>query len=290
MSLCTVASPAVSRRRGGRSALRAGIALALLTVMSLGASAAPPGAVPGLPGPAAPTLKDLTAASDYIFRGTVLRPGAANLEIVEPSERTAVVRVDEVLKASPSVDDFTGREVTVILSRPEAVRAGQAQVFFGTIGLAGESLGILELGRAADGGHLKARIARAQGVLFESTLRAKLAAADLAVSGRVLSTRATYSEPKSGVLTEHDPLWWEAQLEVKAVLQGATAQKTVPFWFPTGADAMWVTAPKAAIGSDGIWLLHRYEVAGRGVVFAVLNSEDLLTAAEAKVAQKWVKP
>lgn len=290
MSLCTVDPPAVHRRCGRRAALRAGIVLALLAFLSQGASATPPGAALGLPGPSSTSLKELTSAADYIFRGTVLRPGAANLAIVEPSERTAVVRVDEVLKASSSVDNFTGREVTVILSQREVVRAGQSQVFFGIIGLAGESLGVLELGRAADGGRLKARIARTQELLFESGVRAKLLAADLAVTGRVLSTRATSAESKPGVLTEHDPLWWEAQLEVKAVLRGETVQGTIPFWFPTGTDAMWATAPRAATGKEGIWLLHRFPIEGGGSVLAVLNAEDLLTPAEAKVAASWVKP
>jgi len=289
MSLCPVSPPASVRRRGRRAALRAGLSLALLLALGRGAGAAPPEAVPGLPGPA-PSLKELAGASDYVFRGTVVRPGAANLQIVEPSERTAVVRVDEVLQAAPQVDDFTGREVTMILSRPGALRAGESQVFFGTVGLAGESLGILELGRSAPGDRLKARLARAQEQLFAEAVQAKIADADLAVQGRVLSARATYREPKSGTLSEHDPLWWEAQLEVKAVLQGTALQATIPFWFPTGSDAMWATAPRAVPGSEGIWLLHLYEVEGRAPVFAVLRAGDLLTAAEAKVAEKRVKP
>ena len=156
--------------------------------------------------------------------------------------------------------------------------------------MAGESLGILELGRAASGDRLKTRLARLQQQLFEESVAAKVADADLAVQGRILSTRAANRDPKSGLLSEHDPLWWEAQLEVKAVLQGATVQATVPFWFPTGNDAMWVTAPRAVAGSEGTWLLHLYEVEGKGPVYAVLRAGDLLTAAEAKVAEKRVKP
>lgn len=283
------ASPPATRRRLRGTALRAGLCFAALLAFGPGAGAAPPDTAPGLPGPA-PSLKELAGAADYVFRGTVVRPGAANLSIVEPGERTAIVRVDEVLQAGAQVDDFTGREVTVLLSRPGALRAGDSQVFFGAVGLAGESLGIVELGRAAGGDRFKARLARLQQQLFEESVVAKIEAADLAVQGRILSTRAAQRASKQGLLSEHDPLWWEAQLEVKAVLQGTTVQATVPFWFPTGNDAMWVTAPRAVTGSEGTWLLHLYEVDGKGPVYAVLRAGDLLTTAETKVAEKRVKP
>lgn len=284
-------SPSGPRRRP--PVLRAAVYLAAVTLIGsfiTGSAWGAPPQAPGAAGPASLSLKELTRSSDYVFRGTVVKPGAANLEVVEPSARTAVVRVEEVLKASPTIDDFTGRDVTVILDAPGAFNLGERQVFFGTVGLAGESLGILALGRAPDGERLKVRVARAQAQLFEDALKAKLEAADLAIDGRILSTRSTYADLKDRPLTEHDPFWWEAQLEVKAVLQGQTLQGKVPFWYPTSIDAMWAPAPKPAPGNEGVWLLHRFEVEGRGFVYAVLNPGDQLTAAEAQAAQKWVKP
>jgi hypothetical protein len=65
-----------------------------------------------------------------VFRGTVQRVAAANLDLVQADASTVVVRVDEVLKAPSSVGDFTGREITVKLLKGGAAIAGEQAVFF----------------------------------------------------------------------------------------------------------------------------------------------------------------
>jgi hypothetical protein len=268
---------------------RTGLGLALLAACwGPGSSWAAP--VPGQ-GRDSNAVKDLTRRAEFIFRGTVQKPGAANLEVVEASARTAVVRVDEVLKAADTLDDFTGREVTVFLRQPGSVRAGDQGTFFTKVGLLGESLGVLELGRRNGSAlNLKAQIASAGSQALEQDLRARVAAADLVASGRILSTRATYEEPKSGALTEHDPLWWEAVLEVRKVVKGQVTEKTVTFWFPASLDAMWAFAPKPSAGQEGTWLLHRQPVEGRGGVYAVADPRDLMSRDEQTIAESWVKP
>ena len=112
-------------------------------------------------GAAADSLKELTKGADLVFRGTVLRPGAANLEIVEPTDKTAVVRVDETLATSGTLDDFTGREVTVFLREAGSVKAGEQGVFFTTVAFLGETLGVVEVGRRGPE-DLRAQVATAR--------------------------------------------------------------------------------------------------------------------------------
>jgi hypothetical protein len=236
-------------------------------------------------------VEDLTRRAEFIFRGTVQKPGAANLEVVEANARTAVVRVDEVLKAADTLDDFTGREITVFLRQPSSMRAGDQGTFFTKVGLLGESLGVVELGRRTGSAlNLKAQIASAGSQALEQDLRTRVAAADLVVSGRILSTRATYDEPKSGVLTEHDPLWWEAVLEVRKVVKGQVTEKTVTFWFPASLDVMWAFAPKPSAGQEGTWLLHRQATEDRGGVYAAVDRGDLMSRDEETISESWVKP
>ena len=239
---------------------------------------------------AAKPLKDLTREADMVFRGTVVRPGAANLEIVVPDAKTAIVGVDEVLKAGAALDDFTGREVTVFLAA-RALQAGDQRVFFTRVGLIGESLGVQEIGRLPGRTKsAKSQVAAAERQIQAETLAARIDASDLAIDGRVLSVRATYTEPKRGVLSEHDPLWWEAVLEVRAVLHGQLLEATVPVWFPNSIDAMWAEVPKPDVGRQGIWLLHRYVTEEGRAIFALLSREDLLTSSEASLVERSVKP
>ena len=238
---------------------------------------------------AADAVKDLARSADFVFRGTVRATGAANLSIVEPNATTAVVRVDEVLAVNGSLDDFTGREITVFLKEP--LTAGDQRVFFTGVQLLGESLGVEEVGRAAGAvADVTAQARTAKDELRREALAARLAAADLVVSGRVLSTKAAGSLPEDGPLTEHDPQWREAVLAVRSVLKGKVGAKTVVFWYPASLDVMWARVPKPSVGQEGTWLLHRHEAESGATVHAAIDPQDLLSADEAKVAPELSRP
>jgi hypothetical protein len=247
-------------------------------------------AIPGrAQSPAADSLRELTRAADLVFRGTVLKPGAANLEIVEPNDKTAVVRVDEILATAGTLDDFTGREITVFL-RDASAKAGEQGVFFTTVALLGETLGVVEVGRRGPEVP-RDQVAAAREQVRAEGLRARMEASGLAVSGRVVSVKAAAkASSPDGVITEHDPQWREAVVEVRTVLHGQLAEKTVSVWFPASLDVMWAHAPKLETGREGAWLLHRHEAEGRGPVWAVLDPQDQLSAEEARVAEGGTVP
>jgi len=255
------------------------VLLATLSGIAAQASLAPP----------AKPVKDLTQSAEFIFRGTVQKTGTANLSIVEPDARTAVVRVDEVLKASGTLDDFTGQEVTVFLS--EALKTGDQRLFFTQVRLLGESLGVQEVGRPAGSlAELQAQVGSAKSELLRESLAMRLAGADLVVSGRVRSVRATETAPQSGPVTEHDPQWGQAVLEIKSILKGQATTKTITFWYPGSADVMWAPVSKPAVGQEGTWLLHLHTPENGAAVLALVDSQDLLTAGEAQVAAGMVQP
>lgn len=261
------------------------IGLALLAVLA--------GVVPGrAQTPAGDPVKGLTREAGLVFVGTVTKTGAANLEIVEPNDRTAVVRVDETLVSAGTLADFTGKDVTVFLREAGSAKAGEQSVFFTTVALLGETLGLVEVGRrTGPPADLRAQVAAARREIATEGVRARMAAADLAVSGRVLSVRAAVSAgPSGGTLSEHDPQWQEALVEVRTLLHGQLAEKTVAVWFPGSLDVMWARAPKLGVGREGAWLLHRYEPEGRGPVWAVLDPKDQLSAEEARIAGGGVNP
>ncbi len=235
-----------------------------------------------------PPVRALARAADFVFRGTVEKTGAANLSLVEPTAQTAIVRVDQVLEAGGTLDDFTGRRITVFLR--EDLSPGEERVFFTSVRLLGESLGVQEVGRSAGAAaEVAAEVERATSDLGREDLAARLAAAELVVSGRVLATRPTYSSPEHGPFTEHNPLWWQAVLEVGSVLKGRVAEKTVTFLYPSSIDIMWVQAPKPSPGDTGTWLLHRYTADDGAAVLFTVDPRDRLTAAEGKLAAGMVE-
>ena len=105
----------------------------------------------------------------------------------------------------------------------------------------------------------------------------RVASADVVVRGRVTSVRVAAEErpaPRTGArtrgvaaaateaprrkpITEHDPQWREAEIEVDAVEKGGTAKKKVVVRFPGSDDVRWYKAPKFQPGQEGVFILQK---------------------------------
>src|SRR3982074_3201212 len=106
-------------------------------------------------------LREWAGQSKFIFRGTVRRENAATMASVPPEAGTAVVLVDEVVKAPQALSGIAGREITLLPAEGSSMKAGQSAVFFTSSWLYGESLAVVEvgrLGRAAQGDDGGARV------------------------------------------------------------------------------------------------------------------------------------
>lgn len=217
-------------------------------------------------GQAAGGPEELTRAAQLVFRGTIQKVEASNLEIVPADSDTAVVRVDEVLKAAPGLGDLTGREITVKLAQPGDATAGEQAVFFTKGWLYGSTLAVVEVGRLhGDAALLRGQVAAAGRLAADEELAGRLAGAALVVAGRVVDTHPAAVVTEVGEGSEHDPQWWEAVVQVDTVLKGKAAGQRVTFFYPTSQDVVWFEAPKPEVGSDGIWLLYRDQLPDLGL-------------------------
>ncbi|MFL6194359.1 MAG: hypothetical protein ACJ75H_09330 [Thermoanaerobaculia bacterium] len=206
---------------------------------------------------AAGSPEELTRAAQFVFRGTIQKVEASNLDAVPADSSTAVVRVDEVLKAAPSLGDFTGREITVKLAQPGAATPGEQAVFFTKGWLAGTTLAVVEVGRLhGEAALLRGQVAAAVRQDADEELRGRLARAALVVAGKVVETHPAAVVGEVGEGSEHDPQWWEAVVQVDTTFKGKPAGQRVTFLYPTSQDVVWFEAPKPRVGSDGIWLLY----------------------------------
>ena len=211
----------------------------------------------------------LVRQSSYIFSGTVKKVRASTLGLLPASDRTVVVQVDAVLHAPKTLADYTGREVTVELHEASSVKQGQRLTFFTNGGLFGEGVALEEVGHlvptAAEGvKSLRARIADALHKKTDEDLGRRMATAELVVVGKVLKTQAA-KLPERGPVTEHDPEWWEAKIQIESVEKGQYSAQTVPVLYATSLDSLWYRAPKLKPGQEGIFVLHKNEVKWPGI-------------------------
>jgi hypothetical protein len=173
------------------------------------------------------TVSDWAAQSGLVFSGTVQRENDATMAAVPADAGTAVVRVDRVLKAPPILTGLDGQELTLLPAPGSSVTAGQRSVFFTRAWLYGESLAVIEVGHVEhtddqDVGRRDAEMDDVSNLIGEGDRRAaddqvteRLRRAEMVVTGRVLQTHPLRPE-QPGPVSEHDPEWWEAILEVSS--------------------------------------------------------------------------
>lgn len=233
-------------------------------------------------------VEELTREAQLIFQGTVQKVRATNLEAVEANGNTAVVRVDEVLKAPPTLDDFTGREVTVWLAEPDSASPGEQMVLFTRGWFYGETLGVVEVGRAARDTVSRTAVAEADRRHMEQRLKERLDRSELVVAGRVLETRPAGKVGEERV-TEHDPQWREAVIRIDSLLKGRHEAGTVVILYPGTLDVMWADSPKPRVGQERVWLLHKDQVEGLEI-YTALKPEDVLPRTEVETVRRLVTP
>src|ERR1700741_2497951 len=238
----------------------------------------------------------LVKQSSIIFAGTVSQLAASSFAGVPKSAQTIVVRVDSVLKKPPAISLKKGDNVTVELKDPSAFQQGTQATFYTDGWIFGAGVAVKEVGHRiilndapSDGAPAasEAALVQTQEQISDQDLQNRLNSADFVVVGRVTEVRR-WNVPKSSAprVSEHDPDWHEAVVEVQSVLKGGPIKgNKVVVRFPGRNDVAWVHSPKFEKNQQGIFCLNRDQasavssekVGGRQVsVYTCLGHGDSL--------------
>ena len=212
----------------------------------------------------------LLRQSSIVFSGTVSQLGATSFADVPKSPQTIVVRVASILKKPAAVSLKAGDSVTVEVKDPSAFQQGTRATFYTDGWMFGSGVAVKELGHemGLSGEATKAAGERAKGQAPEQVsdqeLQNRLNAAEFVVIGRVTDVHR-WIAPKSATthVTEHDPDWHEAVVEVQSILKGGKVKgNKIIVRFPQRNDVAWVQAPKFQKNQQGIFCLNRDQVSG----------------------------
>jgi hypothetical protein len=212
----------------------------------------------------------------FVFIGTVQQLGAATMDDVPIDDRTAVVRVDEVIHAPDVLTYYAGHDITVQIGGRKRVQPGQQAKFYTNGWLFGDSVAVESIDHedvtkpaAAASREIGDPVRR----LVQRDLQGRFADAALVVSGRVTSVRVpddvvaarsarSVDAPAAvGRISEHDPDWRIAEVKVDEVHKGTHPKDTVSVRFPSSEDVMWHDAPKFHPGQEGFFILHKTDEA-----------------------------
>jgi hypothetical protein len=263
-------------------------------------------ALPGAGAVAQMSRAALVKQSDIIFIGTVTQVGAVAVPEVPASNRTVVVHVDQVLEKPAAVALGAGDSVTVQAAEPGSLKPGIQATFYTTGWIFGQGVAVREVGH--EPGHSpvvaadqQEAVARARLELNDADLKAHIQRAAMVVAGRVEQVRpaeltAAPTRPKR--ITEHDPQWQEAIIQVQDGIKGAQAGEQVVVRFPGSRDVAWVGTPRFTVGQEGTFLLHKDSttgspetmIAGRSVhAYTALHKVDVLSKQDATRIRTLIK-
>jgi hypothetical protein len=205
-----------------------------------------------------------------VFKGTVRKLRASTEAAVKASSRTAIVRVDEVVRAPEALSEIAGHDVTVELGGRDKLKAGQQAMFYAHGWVFGESLAVYAVEHpVVEAAHVAmAGIAGDPAAnLANQDAKTRFDRASVVISGQVVSVSmpaaaiASMTGMNGEPMSEHAPIWREASVEVHAVHKGTYAGKRAVVRFPASTDVLWHRAPKFQPGQQGFFLLHRAEAA-----------------------------
>ncbi len=205
-----------------------------------------------------PHIEDMIEESSFIFMGTVKRAKAATMPNIQVDD-TIIVRVDKVFQAAKALGDYTDKDITVQLKQPGSAKTDQRMVFFTNGWLYGKSIAVREVGKLPveqEVEKLQKQVMDGIGIVAGKNLQRHIALAELVIAGKVTDVRPS-SYDRTRKESEHNPLWYNAVIEIGSVEKGRFSQKTITVLFPGTTDVMWYRSPKFTVDQEGIWVLHR---------------------------------
>jgi hypothetical protein len=237
------------------------------------------------------TANRLAKKAQFVFRGTVRTLKAATMPELPTDDRTAIVTVDEILQAPSAFSVYAGKEITVQLGGRKKLSPGQEAVFFANSWRFGDGVAVRSIDQlppskrtTATRGMTLAMAPHGLGTprslgaetLATHELERQVEKADLVVTGRVASVRVADEIPPAlsrtrgfkaapnapaqpARISEHDPLWCEATVDVAGNEKEGIAAKQIVVRFPSSRDVRWYKVPKFTPGEEGVFLLHKAE-------------------------------
>jgi len=253
-----------------------------------------------LPAMGQASRSELLQKSDIVFSGTVTDVGTASFAGVPVSVRTLVVRVDAILEKPAAVPLAQGDKVTVEVKDPSLFREGVQAIFYGQGWILGEGLAVREVGHELSPVKLEAGAVSEKGKelgeirkqLSDAELRSRIQAANVVVVGRVVDIQPATMQAQAAPrrITEHDPAWQEAIIQVDSALKGAQPGQRIVVRFPASQDVAWISAPKFKKDQEGMFILKKDQVSGtpkamlagtQVEAYTALQAQDILPKEEA---------
>jgi len=201
-------------------------------------------------------LAKIASGAPFVFVGKVGKLGAATMDGLA-AKNTAIVNVERVVTAPEMFHGITGQDVTVRMPKGASLRKNDRKTFFADGWIFGASLAVdvRAVTDVTDTAVTAPMVRAAATAQADATLKERIDAAALGVVGTV--TNVERSPVETSHVSEHDPDWHEATIDVDEVIKGKKGTKRVTVLFPNSDDMRWHHVDKYSVGEQGIFMLQR---------------------------------
>jgi hypothetical protein len=198
-----------------------------------------------------------------VFEGIVTGGAGTALAGIPPSAQTFVVKATHVLPSDGSIKIQKGDSVTVSTEGTAPNRAQKVRVY--AVGwILGETVAVKEVCRdalplasAAAGTRQVEAIAAQRGKQKDVDLRREIDSAEMACFGHVTEILpAPKPQPRLANVTEHDPQWRIALVNLSDCTHNATAVAGFRLRFPGSYDVKFRNSSKPVANEDGFFLIR----------------------------------
>lgn len=219
-------------------------------------------------------IDKLMEQAKFVFSGTVQAVKEATLPDID-TKNTLIVQVDAIHETPEMFQSLTGQKITVKFDRLPKLNVGDSRIFYTNGWIFGQTIGVTALRIDTEavvlGSNPTNKVMQAKNNVLDKNLKKRLDSADLAVSGWISKTAQAAIKPD--FISEHNPDWHEATIEVESVEKGDKKTKQVKVLFPQSDDVRWYNVRKYSEGEEGIWLLQKgKEQSAEGIQAKVFGS------------------
>lgn len=217
------------------------------------------------------------AKAAFIFTGKVVKSRSATIKDI-PVEDTVIIQVDTITKVPAMFASLVGQQVTVRFKNLPELKEGTIITVFANGWIFGEGIAVdaVSFTEKTDKTELASMVKSVNTSNADSELKERLNSAELGVVGKVVKVEKaavqedahtlagigaldaeTPMEVETTHISEHDPDWHEATIQVDEVVKGQDDAKEVKVLFPKSDDVRWYNISKYKEGQQGIWLLQK---------------------------------
>lgn len=202
-----------------------------------------------------------------VATGKVVKLNASTLPDVETAN-TLIFQVESVIKSPSLFADLAGHQVTIRFDKLPTVNVGAEMTIYANGWIFGETVGldVVSYTLSSDRQVAAAGVVQDTAAAEDADMKDRLNSAAKVVVGKVskvekkpdnpaLFARAAADDNQTTRISEHDPNWHEATIQVSETLKGAAAPE-MKVLFPKSDDVRWHGVQKFEEGQQGIWLLQ----------------------------------